>query len=117
MEGRAFFRFLGIHTLVGAVSGWAIAGLFIAFDVASVGTLIMGSSTGMLAGFMLAFFFGLTFASVQVTLAVLQLGDKDDGPGLLDRLKEAIGRLVDVGEPEPRLVPIPVRSRPSRRGR
>ncbi|MEO0387895.1 MAG: hypothetical protein AAF281_10245 [Pseudomonadota bacterium] len=76
------------------------------FDIAGLGGLMLGSSTGVMAAGILTFFLGLTFGSVQIGIAVMNLGDDTmSGPGERQHLH-------DTG-----LRPIPVRVAAERRRR
>lgn len=69
--------------------GFAVAALFVAAliwsDTAGLGTLIAESSHGWLAAALLFFFTGLTFASVQMGIAVMGLGRDDSESGRVTR--------------------------------
>ncbi|MCW8914730.1 MAG: hypothetical protein OQK24_02620 [Magnetovibrio sp.] len=74
--------------LKNAAIGFGLAVVFVAalmiFDVNGLRTLIWASDIWLLALFILTFFTGLTFGSVQIGVAVMLLGenenDHDDGP-------------------------------------
>ena len=117
MPRNALLRFLLKHSLIGTLAGWTFAGAVILFDVASVGSLIMTSDIGLIAALMLAVFSGLTFASVQVTFAVLDLGRfEGDGPGgrksRFDKVLIALANLLPASDRQP--VPVRIRA-PDRR--
>jgi len=67
-----------------AAFGFGLSAVFVTAlvwnDVAQLRTLFATSPVGWLAAFLLFFFTGLTFASVQLGMAIMQLGRKEDGP-------------------------------------
>jgi len=69
-----------------AALGFCVAALFIGamvlFDVGGLGGLVMNSPDGLIAVGALTFATGLTFGSVQMGIAIMQLADADadDGP-------------------------------------
>lgn len=73
-------RFLAFHALI----GFGIAALFAAtlfgFDIAGLRTLVAGSQVGFVAAGALTFMLCLTFGSVQMGIAVMQLDQKNDVP-------------------------------------
>ncbi|MEM1047708.1 MAG: hypothetical protein AAGL24_16230 [Pseudomonadota bacterium] len=76
-------RFLLTHALIGFGIAILFVGMIFAFDLAGLGSLILRSDVEALAIFMLVYFMGLTFASVQMAFALL-LASKDvadDGRG------------------------------------
>lgn len=64
--------------------GFGIAAAFVAgllwFDVMGLWQLVSGSSSGLLAVFMLWFMNGIVFAGVQFAWAVMALADGNSGP-------------------------------------
>ena len=70
--------------IVNVAIGFALSGLFLAvllaLDVAGLRGLILGSSSGWLAGVMIFMFSGSIFAGVQFGIAVMGMADKDDTP-------------------------------------
>jgi len=68
-----------------AMIGFGIAAIFVAglllSDMGGVGTLMANSDSGLLAGFMLFFFLGLTFGSAQMGFAIMSRDWDDDGKG------------------------------------
>ena len=64
--------------------GFGIAAVFVAgllwFDVMGLWQLVSGSSSGVLAVFMLWFMNGIVFAGVQFAWAVMALAEDEDGP-------------------------------------
>lgn len=66
-----------------AAFGFAVAGAFIGslliFDIGGLGTLVAEQRDGPLAAVVLTFATGLTFGSVQMGIAIMQLADKDEG--------------------------------------
>ncbi|MGB0085360.1 MAG: hypothetical protein WBP94_08330 [Rhodomicrobiaceae bacterium] len=73
-----------------AAIGFGIAAIFVTLlllsDTGGVGTLVANSDMGVLAVFMLTFFTGLTFGSVQMGFAVMTAHKQDDGRGRGKRL-------------------------------
>lgn len=117
-----------------AALGFAVAACFVTalvvFDINGLGTLILNSPDGAIAAFVLTFATGLTFASVQMAIAIMQLaeGEQDGGPAGEDdddepggpRRRHTIHYRLDDGAPRGELVPVrvrPFRVRPSSRGR
>ncbi len=76
---RLYLRHCAIGFLLSAV----FVGLLLAYDVVGLRGLVMGSDVGWLAVFLLWFFHGTVFGSVQFAI-VLMLDadddDNDDGP-------------------------------------
>lgn len=70
--------------LVHAVIGFGVAGLFVSalilLDIGGFATLVSRSDIAPLAVSVLTFFLGLTFASVQMGVAVMLL-PKENDPG------------------------------------
>ena len=62
--------------------GFALSAVFVALilwrDVAGLGSLIAGSDIGFLAVFLLWFFHGTIFGSVQFAIVVMSQADDDD---------------------------------------
>lgn len=81
--------------------GFGLAGLFLgvllALDVAGLRHLILGSSSGWLAGVMIFMFSGSIFAGVQFGIAVMAMAERDDHPR--GGTRRPVGRIP---------VPIPV---------
>lgn len=104
-------RFLALHALI----GFGVAGLFAAMlfglDVAGLRTLVAQSQVGLIAAGALTFLLCLTFGSVQMGIAIMQLGAEDRSGGARRRSLPRL-RLM---EPVPVPVLVPVRSRGTRR--
>ncbi len=70
--------------IVNVAIGFALSALFLAvligFDVAGLRHLILGSSSGWLAGVMIFVFSGSIFAGVQFGIAVMGLAERDEPP-------------------------------------
>ncbi len=81
MSKNRLVRYLALH----AAGGFVMAGLFVwglmANDVAGLWTLVSQSGSGLLATAMLTAFTGLTFASVQMGIAIMMLGGRKDEDG------------------------------------
>jgi hypothetical protein len=68
-------RFL-LHHLVGGVVGAVVfMGLIMAFDLAGLRALILGSEHGLLAGLLLLFGLVITFGSVAMAAAIMLQGE------------------------------------------
>ena len=84
-------RFMINHAAIGFAIAFVFVGAILALDVSGLRGLFFNDSIGVLALGLLFFFSGLTFASVQMGLAVMALGETDDtagpGNGLLARVK------------------------------
>ena len=85
--------------------GFAIAGVFVAglvwMNVANLQHLLFSSPGGMLGLFLLFFFNGLLFASVQFAIAVMNMAETpDDGGNAPQRLP-----MADVFAPDPVRIP------------
>lgn len=97
-------RFLLTHALIGFGIAVVFVGMIFAFDLAGLGSLILRSDVEVLAIFMLIYFMGLTFASVQMAFALL-LASKDvadDGRGGGGRLRALLQSLAYPGrDPAP----------------
>ncbi len=74
--------------VTGFVLAVAFTGLLIWLDIAGLGHLIAGSDIGLMSAFLLVFFNGIVFSSVQFGIVVMSLGD-DEGPhgGLRDHAR------------------------------
>lgn len=81
-------------------------GALVWLDVAGLGHLILGSSSGLVAAAMMVVFNGIVFSGVQFAIAVMRLAEEDDTPR---------------GGLRQQLIPIPVRvderAAQARRGR
>lgn len=70
--------------IVNVAIGFALSAVFLAvllaLDVVGLRGLILGSSSGWLAGVMIFLFSGSIFAGVQFGIAVMGMADKDDTP-------------------------------------
>lgn len=71
--------FLVAHALLGFAIAAVFVGLLLAFDVASLRSLVMGSDVGLMAVLLLIVFLGQSFAGLQIAFAVwLTASDEDD---------------------------------------
>lgn len=74
-----------------AAIGFGVAAALVAAliwtDTAQLGTLVFGSPVGWLAAALLFFFVGLTFASVQMGIAVMTMNRDQDGPRQKPRVR------------------------------
>lgn len=70
--------------IVNVAIGFAIAAAFVAglvaFDVAGLRHLILGSEMGYLAAAMMVMFNGVVFAGVQFAIAIMRMADSNDTP-------------------------------------
>ncbi|MFO8126872.1 hypothetical protein [Yoonia sp.] len=66
------------HCAIGFALSAAFVGLLLWRDVAGLGSLIAGSDIGLLAVFLLWFFHGTVFGSVQFAIMVMLQSDDDD---------------------------------------
>ncbi len=64
--------------------GFCLSAVFVTallwFDIARIGTLVAGSDIGWLAVFLLWFFHGTVFGSVQFAVSIMLDTDDDDEP-------------------------------------
>lgn len=77
-------RFMLRHALVGFAMAIAFVTLILALDLGGLATLASTSDLGVLAVALLTFFTGLTFASLQMGIAVMSMrprSDDDDSAG------------------------------------
>ena len=70
------------HCAMGFALSAVFVGLVLWYDVAGLGHLVMASDVGLLAVFLLWFFNGTVFGSVQfaISIMLMQDSDNDDGP-------------------------------------
>ncbi len=66
------------HCVVGFGLSALFVGLLLWFDIGHLGRLIAGSDIGLLAVFLLWFFHGTVFGSVQFAVMVMLKTDKDN---------------------------------------
>lgn len=71
--------------LVSVAAGFVLSAVFVSmlvgFDIAGLGRLVLGSSSGWIAGAMLWVANGIIFAGAQFGIAVMRLAeDRDDTP-------------------------------------
>lgn len=70
--------------IVSVAIGFAISAIFVtglvALDLGGLRDLVLGSSSGWLAGVMLFVFNGIVFAGVQFGYAVMSMAERDDPP-------------------------------------
>ena len=67
------------HCAVGFVLSAVFVGLVLWSDVGHLGSLILGSDKGLLAVFLLWFFHGTVFGSVQFAVMIMLNTDSDKG--------------------------------------
>lgn len=66
------------HCAVGFALSAVFVGLILWFDVGNLASLILGSDVGLLAVFLLWFFHGTIFGSVQFAVMVMLKTENDD---------------------------------------
>ena len=66
------------HCAIGFALSAVFVGLILWYDVVGLGGLIMGSDIGILAAFLLWFFHGTVFGSVQFAIVVMFMADNDN---------------------------------------
>lgn len=98
-------RFLALHALIGFGVAGLFAGLLFGLDVAGLRSLVAQSQVGWIAAGALTFLLCLTFGSVQMGIAVMQLGAEQTPRGL--RRRPSPGRAFGLA---PQAVPVRVRS-------
>ncbi len=69
------------HCAVGFVLSAIFVALILWFDVVGLRRLVMGSDVRVMAVFLLWFFNGTVFGSVQFAIVVMSQADKDDDDG------------------------------------
>ncbi|MFY0690835.1 MAG: hypothetical protein JXR14_02820 [Paracoccaceae bacterium] len=75
-------KFLFKHAVIGAFAAFTFVGLLLWFNVMNLWSLVSQSPDGPLALVVMTAFFVITFSSVQMGIAIMALGEKDDaGPG------------------------------------
>ncbi|MFG1477347.1 hypothetical protein V5F53_01625 [Xanthobacter sp. V4C-4] len=89
-------RFLVVHAAVGVSLAVLFVGALVAFDVASLGTLLRTSQDGALALVLLTFGLGVTFGSVQMGFAVMLMSDGEEPPRGRRVLTRLVPRTVKV---------------------
>ncbi len=102
-----------------ALSGFAFSIFFVAmllaFDIANLRTLIFASQDKWVALFILTFFLGLTFGSVQMGIAIMSKfgkdDDDDDKPGRGPKMPDLAAFLEGLLTPPPEPQPIRVKAR------
>lgn len=72
--------FLARHALIGFGVAVLFSGMLFWLDAAGLRTLVAASPVGMIAAGALTFLFCLTFGSVQMGIAIMQLADQDERP-------------------------------------
>lgn len=104
-------RFLAAHALIGFAVAGLFSGMLFGLDVAGLRTLVAQSQVGLVAAGALTFLLCLTFGSVQMGIAVMQLGSDETPRGSRRRASPGLlGRFMAPGAvPQP--VPVRVRSR------
>ena len=73
-------KFMLRHALIGYAAAIIFVAAILALDVGGLRSLVETSSLGMLAVALLTFFTGLTFASLQMGMAIMSLkNEEEDG--------------------------------------
>ena len=65
------------HCAIGFALSAVFVGLILWYDVAGLGHLVMASDAGLLAVFLLWFFNGTVFGSVQFAISIMLMQDSD----------------------------------------
>lgn len=95
--------FLARHAAIGMGLAVLFVALMVGVDLGRLGTLVRTSSCGGLALAALTFVLGLTFASAQMGIAIMSLGDRPGaGGGRMPRQRAA---------PAPAALGVPARAR------
>jgi hypothetical protein len=71
-------RYVLPHLFAGCLAGLVAAGSIVAIDLGSLRELMQQSEDGWLAGLLLAFGFVVTFGSVALGRAIIQIGQSDE---------------------------------------
>lgn len=66
------------HCAIGFALSAVFVGLILWRDIAGIGSLVQGSDIGLLAVFLLWFFHGTIFGSVQFAIMIMLQSDDDD---------------------------------------
>lgn len=74
-------RFLLKHALIGLVAAVSFVSLLLWFNVMNIWYLVTHTSEGPLALAVMTVFFVITFASVQMGVAVMALAEREDDDG------------------------------------
>ncbi|MCI4661984.1 MAG: hypothetical protein MRY63_09225 [Neomegalonema sp.] len=72
-------KFLLKNAAIGFLVGVAFVGALVALDLGGIGSLLLNSSHGLLGFCLMSFMMGLSFASVQMGMAVWSQSGSDDG--------------------------------------
>ncbi|MGF1649659.1 MAG: hypothetical protein ACFCUN_04355 [Hyphomicrobiaceae bacterium] len=73
----SLIRLILVNSAIGFAAAAVFVALLLAFDIAGLGTLVAGSDVALLAVVMLVGSTGLTFASVQVGVAIMAKSEPD----------------------------------------
>ncbi|MBK8158571.1 MAG: hypothetical protein IPK59_07315 [Rhodospirillaceae bacterium] len=87
------------HALAGFVMAIAFVALILLLDLGGLATLVSTSELGVLAVALLTFFTGLTFASLQMGIAVMSMkpqSENDDSAGSAKPVNHWVSQLVPV---------------------
>ncbi len=90
-------RFYILHTLIGFAVAAGFVAMLLWFNVANLWHLISTSDVGLLAAFLLVMFHGIVFSGVQFGIAIMRMGEDEEGGGRRDPVESEI-------------IPIPVRT-------
>jgi hypothetical protein len=101
MRRGSLLRYLGTHGLLGMLAGVTLALFIVGLDLFSLGALVRGGGETAWIGLpLLCFFFGLTFGSLQMGLAVEALSQRSYlMPPPLKRALRRIGPAPGSGGP------------------
>ncbi|MGB8623876.1 MAG: hypothetical protein WCD16_13760 [Paracoccaceae bacterium] len=96
------------HTIFGFVLAGVFVAMLLSFNVANLWHLVSGSSSGILAGFLLFMFNGIVFSGVQFGIAIMRMADHGTDGGGKPQREPVLNHA---------LIPIPVENdRKDRRG-
>lgn len=108
-------RWLAGKALSGFVFSIFFVAMLLAFNIANLRHLILNSEVGLTALFILTFFLGLTFGSIQMGIAIMNRAngkdDDNDQSGRGPKLPDIAAYIEALLAPAPQPKPIRVRSK------
>ncbi len=107
----SFIKFLIFHAVAGFAFAIFVVLVLLAFDVAHLRSLLMASDQKWIALFVLTFFMGLTFGSVQMGIAIMRMGKDDDDDDDKGGRGPKIAATDYPSHPDLIRIPIPTRGR------
>ncbi len=99
MIGNPLVSYLIRHAVAGTLAGWLTVGVLTIADVGGVGTLVLASDLAPVPLLMLLAFFGLTFASAAMGVAIMSLGATEPGRPAAGRLTGALPSARRTSDP------------------